>query len=135
MKTGVRQGGVLSPLLFNWFMDKIVREAMEMTGGGGGLHVKRTTSGGLFLSYKDKTPFTTCIQNAQYVDNLTLVAQNRKELQQMLDALDRACTRWGMRISGDKTKVLSIGEPPGDHPAIILKGQALEEVDRTWEVR
>ena len=47
----------------------------------------------------------------------------------MIDALDKACTRWGMRISGDKTKVLSIGEPPGDHPAITLKGQALEEVD------
>ena len=47
----------------------------------------------------------------------------------MLDALDRACTRWGMRISGEKTKVLSIGEPAGDHPAIALKGQALVEVD------
>ena len=34
-----------------------------------------------------------------------------------------------MRISGDKMKVLSIGEPPGDHPAITLKGQALEEAD------
>ena len=34
-----------------------------------------------------------------------------------------------MRISGEKTKVLSIGEPAGDHPAIALKGQALVEVD------
>ncbi len=34
-----------------------------------------------------------------------------------------------MRISGDKTKVLSIGEPQEDHPAITLKGQALEEAD------
>ena len=33
VKTGVRQGCVLSPLLFNCFMDRILREAMEMTGG------------------------------------------------------------------------------------------------------
>ena len=84
---------------------------MEMTGGG--LHVEYTTSGGLFLSYRDKTPLTTCIQNAQYAEDLTLVAEYRNEQQQMLDALDRACTRWGMRISGDKTKVIGIGEPPG----------------------
>ena len=34
-----------------------------------------------------------------------------------------------MRISGEKTNVLSIGEPAGHYPAITLKGQTLEEVD------
>ena len=77
-----------------------------------------TTGGGLFLWYRDKTLMTTCIQNAQYADDLTLVAENRKELQQTLDALDGACTRWGMRIGGEKTKVLNIGEPAGDSAAI-----------------
>ena len=102
VKTGVRQGCAPSPLMFNCFMDRILREAIEMTGGG--LHVEYTTRGGLFLSYRDKTPLTTCIQNAQYVEDLTLVAENRKGLQQMLVALDRACTRWG--ISADKTPVV-----------------------------
>ena len=57
---------------------------------------------------------------------LTLVEENRKELQQMLDALNRACTRWGWRISGDKTKALSNGQSPQDNPTSTLKGLLLE---------
>ena len=96
VKTGVRQGCVLSRLLFNCFMDTILREAKETTGGG--LHIKYTTT----CSW-DKTSLITCIKKIQYADDLTIVAENRKELQQMLDALNRACTWWGIRTSGDKT--------------------------------
>ena len=47
----------------------------------------------------------------------------------MLDALDRACTQWGVKISGEKTKVLNIGELTVDHAAITLNDHALKEVD------
>ena len=43
---------------------------------GGGLQVEYTTR--LFLSYRDKTPLTTCIQNIQYTDELTLIAENQR---------------------------------------------------------
>ena len=127
VKTRVRQGCALSPLMFNCFMDRIVREAMEMTGGG--LHVEYTTRGGLFLSYRDKTPLTTCIQNAQYADDLTLVAENRKGLQQMLVALDRACTRWG--ISGDKTPV--VRAPAEDTRPSATEATAAVQTERKEE--
>ena len=105
VESGVRQGCVLSPLLFNCVMDKILRETMEMSGGG--WNIEYTTTGGLFLTYRDKTPATTCIRNVQYADDLTLVAETAKEMQHMVDELDRACTRWGMAINGTKTKVLN----------------------------
>jgi hypothetical protein len=49
----------------------------------------------------------------------------------MLNVLDKACTQWGMKINGDKTKVLNIGELRGDHPqaAITLNGHALEDLE------
>ena len=96
---------------------------------GGDLQVEYTTSKGLFISYRDKTPLTTCIQNIQYADDMTLIAETRGKMQCMLDVSDRACIRWGMKVSGDKTKVLNIGELTGDHLAITLNGHALQEVE------
>ena len=66
---------MLSPLLFNCFMDKILRVAMATLGGG--LRIGYATSRGLFVTYRDKTQASTSIQDALYADDLTLVAQSR----------------------------------------------------------
>ena len=63
VESGVRQGCVLSPLLFNCFMDKILRETLETTPGG--WSIEHTTTKGLFLTYREKTPTKTDIQNIQ----------------------------------------------------------------------
>ena len=51
VKSGVRQGCVLSLLLFNCLMDQILRESAAMLGGS--LHIDYTIGGGLFLTYWD----------------------------------------------------------------------------------
>ena len=48
----------------------------------------------------------------------------------MLEVLDEACTRWGMRINISKTKILQVktgGCKSGNEQPIILQGQPLEE--------
>ena len=77
----------------------------------------------MFLTYRDKTTATSGIQNVQYADDFTLVAESGEELQFMVDTLGKACTRWGMTINGAKTKTMRIGVNEGDdQPAITLKG-------------
>ena len=63
-----------------------------------------TTSGGLFLSYRDKTEASAVIQDIMYADDLALAAETRSELQHMLNVLDNACKRWGMNINGEKPR-------------------------------
>ena len=93
VRSGVRQGYILSPLLFNCFMDRVLREVTETPGGG--FHIEYATDGGSFLSYWDKTSASNCVQDALYADDLTLIAETRKELQHMITTLDKACERWG----------------------------------------
>ena len=57
----------------------------------------------MILSYRDKTLTSSCVQDELHVDDLTLIAEARQELQDMITALDKAWQRWGMHINGEKT--------------------------------
>ena len=96
----------------------------------GGWSIEYTTTDGLFLTYRDKTTTTSDIQNVQYANDLTLVAESGEELQFMVDTLAKACTRWGMSINGAKTKTMRSEVDDDDPPAITLfEGNTLETVE------
>ena len=44
-------------------------------------------------------------RNTSFSSDLTVVAESASELQAMVSALNRACTRWGMTINATKTGV------------------------------
>ena len=84
---GVRQGCLISPILFNLFLDlgmdkiKCLQDRVKLDGD---------------LNF-----------DASFADDTTLIAGVFERLQLATDQLQEACKRYGMKISTEKCKVIS----------------------------
>ena len=86
VNSGLKQGCILSPLMFNLFIDDL-GTMLEHSGKGVSL-------GNMTLS---------CLF---YADDLILIAETEEDLQQLFDILSIWCDRNMMQINTDKTKVI-----------------------------
>jgi len=83
---GVLQGCVLSPLLFNILLEVVMLLALD--GSDAGVCVN-----GSFIS------------NLRYADDISLPANSDMDLQQLVNKVDGACSRFRLTISSSKTEV------------------------------
>ena len=67
--TGARQGCVMSPVLVNLVMDKIVCEALNKAKVGG-VEIEYRKEGSLYMNYRVNAQGTSVIKAAIYVDDL-----------------------------------------------------------------
>ena len=84
---GVHQGNVLSPTLFNIFINDITT---AMTGN----HSQ---------SINNNTVQIPCLL---YADDIVILSQTKTGLQNKLDRLCDYCSAWGLQINRGKTKVI-----------------------------
>ncbi|WP_293703406.1 reverse transcriptase domain-containing protein, partial [Thiolapillus sp.] len=104
---GVRQGYLLSPTLFNIFLERIMTDALEDHEG--------TVSTG------DST-----ITNFRFADDIDGSA-GEEELTNLVERHDKASTAYGMEISAEKTKLIT-NNTSGINTEIKVNGQKLETV-------
>ena len=83
----VRQGCLLSPTLFNIFLKRIMRDALEDNEG-------TVNIGG------------RAITNLRFADDINGLAGKEEELANLLRRLDKASTAYCMEISAEKTKLM-----------------------------
>ena len=107
---GVRQGCLLSPTLFNIFLERIMIDAIEDQEG--------TVSIGV-----------STITNLRFADDIDGLAGEEEELANLVERLGKASTAHGMEISAQNTKPMT-NSASGINTEIKVNGQKLETVTR-----
>ena len=87
-KVGVRQECLLSPTLFNTFLEKIMTDALVDHEGT--------------VSIGSRT-----ITNFRFDDDIDGLAGEEEELANLVERLDKASKAYGMEISAEKTKLMT----------------------------
>jgi hypothetical protein len=106
---GVRQGCPLSPLLFNIYIEEIIKEALEDLEEG-------IKVGGMW------------IRALRFADDQAMMAGSQEGLQTMMDRLNTTSKEYGMRINKKKTKVMRISKGEQKIVKINIDGEELEQV-------
>ena len=106
---GVRQGCVISPTLFDVFVDQLAREVKALKLG--------VEAGSERLAL------------LLYADDIVVLANSAEELQRMMKAVEEFCKRWRLQVNLSKTKVVEFGARGVGKAKVYWKGEELEEVE------
>ena len=92
VRQGVRQGAVLSPLLYSIFVNDLL---VHLESSGLGIHIGNIYCGA-----------------PMYADDLTLICNSASDLQAMLLIVSEYATTWRYSFNASKSSILVFGESP-----------------------
>ncbi|KAI8509548.1 hypothetical protein Bbelb_133960 [Branchiostoma belcheri] len=106
---GVRQGCLLSPVLFNLYLEKIMQDTLQD-------YYTSISIGGRRIC------------NLRFADDIDLLGGSNAELQELTDRLTQSADSFGMETSTEKSKVM-VNSRNEVKAVMYMNGEQLEEVD------
>jgi hypothetical protein len=134
MQTGVRQGCIIAPAMFNVFIDFLVKEASKDLPEGCGFEIifnidgqlKRLTSKQILRSHSKEI-----ISYLMYADDMALLCSDPSLMEHMIQKLEQVTQAWSMCISIPKTKIMTLSRLASTQPMhnITIRGEVVEVVN------
>ena len=112
--SGARQGCIMSPWLFNVYMDGVMKEVKMGMG-------RRGVS---FL--EDGREWR--LSGLLYADDLVMCSESEMDLRVMVRRFDEVCRRRGLKVNAGKSKVMILNGEEGIEYEVHVNGVCLEYV-------
>ena len=109
IKTGVKQGCVLSGLLFIIVLDWVMRKTVETTHRG------------------IRWDFNTFLEDLDFADDIVLMSSRFQDMQEKTSQLEENAKKVGLTINENKTKVMKINSR--NRTKVIINSKEIEETD------
>ena len=110
IRTGVRQGCILSPFLFLLAMDWIMKTSTSSLNTG--------------INWSNGTQ----LEDLDFADDIALLSYDSAQMQVKTDSVALNSERIGLSVHTGKSKVLTINN--SDHAQVVIDGRLLEDVDK-----
>ena len=108
---GVRQGCLLSLILFNIYLEQIMSDTLKD-------HYSSISIGGRTIS------------NLRFADDIDLISKSNCELQKLTDSLALHAGNYSMEVNSEKSKTMVNSNKNNVHAKIIMNGEEMEEVNQ-----
>ena len=132
VETGVKQGCVLAPVIFNIYLTAVTLLSHQQVNAEDQLKVQFRLDGNLFnlrrLQSVTKTTMAHLME-LQYADDCALVAHSPDALQRSLNIVSSIYQAMGLKVNINKTEILSQQIIAGNPPVFHLNGEVIKQVD------
>ena len=118
VKVGLRQGCVMSPWLFNVFMDGVMREVREKAGEVGA------------CLWDARRNCEWKVEWFMFADDTLLVGESEEKLDKLVKEFGNVCNRRKLTVNVGKSKVMRIGKNREENELNVrLNDRRMEEVE------
>ena len=102
---GVKQGGILSPFLFNIFINELIEQCCQLNLGA---------------TYEGEN-----VSILVYADDILLISPVDKHLQDLLDKCTAFSEKWCVKFNPNKSNIIQFGKPLLSQYPLILNNKPL----------